>query len=285
MLFETFAINFGVVMSNKLEYHIVLLQGTLVGDIVINEDGEIPVASFMLLTADRLLNETISQIHNLVVIGEQLVSMIKACEAGQRMRINSKIVWHDSDYASSYIEGERSADLIAHDITLIPYDGTPFTSYQSIMLAGEVVEDADFSASMHGSNTRFCIKTNDVFLGESLLQFHSFVALNKTALACKDIKKEQYVRVIGQLLWLDGKSDAIEFDDERGCEIVALQVSALPAPAEHPIKPASQIDDNINDLLQLIEQKGDVEAAVIEKDNQYRKKRLLSKILGTQKQQ
>lgn len=272
-------------MLNKREYHAVLMQGTLVGDVVVNEDGEIPSANFMLLTADRLLNETISQIHNFAVIGEQLVAIIKTCEPGQRLRASGKIVWHDSDYASTYIEGERNADLIASDITLIPYDGTRFHSYQSIMLAGEVVEDADFSASMYGSNTRFCLNTNDTFLGESLLQFHSFVALNKTALTCNNIKEGQFARVIGQLLWLDGKSDAIEFDDERGCEIVVLQAGAIATPAEPLIEPASQIDDNINDLLQLIEKKGDVEAAVIEKDNQYRKKRLLRKILGTQKQQ
>ncbi|MGP9667015.1 hypothetical protein [Psychrobacter sp. AOP31-A1-22] len=271
-------------MLNKREYHTVLMQGTLVGDVVVNEDGEIPSASFMLLTADRLLDETISQIHNFAVIGEQLVAIIKTCEPGQRIRASGKIVWHDSDYASTYIEGERNADLIASDITLIPYDGTRFTSYQSIMLAGEVVEDADFSASMYGSNTRFCLNTSDTFLGESLLQFHSFVALNKIALTCKDIKEGQFVRVIGQLLWLDGKSNAIEFDDERGCEIVALQVSALPAPAEPPIKPASEVNNNISDLLQLIEQKGDVNVAVQEKDTQYQRQRLLSKILGTQRQ-
>lgn len=271
-------------MLKKREYHIVLIQGTLVGDVVINEDSEIPSASFMLLTADRLLNETISQIHNFVVLGESMVAILKACESGQRLRASGKIIWHDSDYASTHIEGERSADLIANDITLIPYDGTPFTSYQSIMLAGEVVEDANFSANMHGSNTRFCLSTTDNFLDESLVQLHSLVALNKTALACKDIKEGDFARVMGQLLWFDGKSDAIEFDFERGCEIVVLQAGVIATPAEPLIEPASQIDDNINDLLQLIEQKGDVEAAVIEKDNQYRKKRLLSKILGTQKQ-
>lgn len=270
-------------MLKKREYHIVLIQGTLVGDVVINEDSEIPSASFMLLTADRLLNETISQIHNFVVLGESMVAILKACESGQRLRASGKIIWHDSDYASTHIEGERSADLIANDITLIPYDGTPFTSYQSIMLAGEVVEDANFSANMHGSNTRFCLSTTDNFLDESLVQLHSLVALNKTALACKDIKEGDFARVMGQLLWFDGKSNAIEFDFERGCEIVVLQASVLPTPEEPVIKPASEVNDNINDLLRLIEQRGNVKTAVQEKDTQYQRQRLLSRILGTQK--
>jgi len=268
-------------MLNKREYQIVLIEGTLVGDAVINDGGEIPSVSFMLMTVDKLLDEHITQIHNIIAIGDDMLATIEASQPGQRIRVRCKIIWHDSDYADSYIEGERSADLIADHLLLLASDDTSFVGYQSIMLAGCAVENADYKASMEGSSTRFCITTKDTFIGESLLQFHSFMALNKTALACKDIKAGEFVRVIGQLLWLDGKSTGAEYNDERSLEIVVSKVTVITLPAELDIKPASQIHDNITDLIQLIDKTGNIEEAVKQKSQQHRKQRLLNKIFST----
>lgn len=238
-------------MFEEREYHLAILQGVVVGQVTLNEDGEIPSASFMLATNDVLLNEETTQIHNVTVVGAEMSKKVSLFNAGQKLRVKAKLIWHDDDYNG----GERNAELIAHNIRPYVRGGEPFKYYQSIMLAGVLLENAEFSANMHGGNTRFAINTSDNFIGESLLQQHSFVAVNKTALICKSIKKGQFVRVIGKLLWLDGKSDATSFDGDRACEIVVMEVDTADKSIDVPFEPAGNAVENISDLLQLIEKK------------------------------